>query len=306
MMNEEDVQFWSEVSKNMIKKAQKAISPLLGTVKGGKIVKMGADGTPTKFIDLVAENKVVEVLEDIGRPVTLISEEIGEFKIGEGSSEVVFVVDPLDGTSNALKNIPAYAISIAIADASSISKTHKTSKNLENTLGHQNLNLETSNRPQDQLTIGDIEIGFVKNLATGDLYEAVKGQGAMLNGKKLVPSTQKDISKSSIGAYIYRAEMDKVDKLCKAVRRMRILGSVAIELCYVADGTYDAFIDIRGNLRIVDMSAAKLIIEETRGIVTDEKCQPLNGKLNVLERTSIVAACNPIIHSDVIQILGGI
>ncbi len=306
MMNEEDVQFWSEVSKKIIKEAQKAISPFVGTVKGGKIVKMGADGTPTKFIDLVAENKVVEILEDVGRPVTLISEEIGEFKMGEGSSEVVFVVDPLDGTSNALKNIPAYAISIAIADASGIPKTHRTSKNLENISGHQNLNPETSNRPQDQLTIGDIEIGFVKNLATGDLYEAVKGHGARLNGKKLVPSTQEDISKSSIGAYIYRAEMDKVDKLCKAVRRMRILGSVAIELCYVADGTYDAFIDVRGNLRIVDMSAAKLIIEETKGIVTDEKCQPLNGKLNVLERTSIIAACNPIIHSDIIQILGGI
>ena len=307
-MNEEDVQFWSEVSKKIIKEAQKAISPFLGTAKGGKIVKMGADGTPTKLIDLVAENKVVEVLEDMGRPVTLISEEIGEFKVGEGSSEVVFVVDPLDGTSNALKNIPAYAISIAIADASGIPKTHgiQGHENLENISGHQNLNPETSNRPQDQLTIGDIEIGFVKNLATGDLYEAVKGQGARLNGKKLVPSTQEDISKSSIGAYIYRAEMDKVDKLCKAVRRMRILGSVAIELCYVADGTYDAFIDIRGNLRIVDMSAAKLIIEETRGIVTDEKCQPLNGKLNVLERTSIIAACNPIIHSDIIQILGGI
>ncbi|MCE7699004.1 MAG: inositol monophosphatase [Methanobacterium paludis] len=327
-MNEEDVQFWSNVAKKIIEEAQMAISPLVGTTKGGEIVKMGADGTPTKLIDLVAENKVVEVLEDTGRSVTLISEEIGEFKIGEGSSEVVFVVliseeigefkigegssevvfvvDPLDGTSNALKNIPAYAISVAIADASSIPKTHKTSKNLENISGHQNLNLETSNRPQDQLTIEDIEIGFVKNLATGDLYEAVKGQGARLNGKKLVPSTQEDISKSSIGAYIYRAEMDKVDKLCKAVRRMRILGSVAIELCYVADGTYDAFIDIRGNLRIVDMSAAKLIIEETRGIVTDEKCQPLNGKLNVLERTSIVAACNPIIHSDIIQILGGI
>jgi myo-inositol-1(or 4)-monophosphatase len=304
MMNEEDVQFWSNVAKKIIEEAQMAISPLVGTTKGGEIVKMGADGTPTKLIDLVAENKVVEVLEDTGRSVTLISEEIGEFKIGEGSSEVVFVVDPLDGTSNALKNIPAYAISIAIADASGIHKTHK---NLENPSGSQNINSKTSqNQPQNQLTIEDIEIGFVKNLATGDLYEAVKGQGAMLNGKELVPSTQEDISKSSIGAYIYRAEMNKVDKLCKAVRRMRILGSVAIELCYVADGTYDAFIDIRGNLRIVDISAAKLIIEETRGIVTDEKCQPLNGKLNVLERTSIIAACNSIIHSDIIQILGGI
>ena len=54
---------------------------------------------------------------------------------------------------------------------------------------------------------------------------------------------------------------------------MRILGSVAIELCYVADGTYDAFLDVSGNLRIVDISAAKLIIEESNGIVTDENCQ---------------------------------
>lgn len=45
---------------------------------------MGADGTPTKLIDIAAENKVVEVLEDSGRSSTLISEEIGEFKIGKG------------------------------------------------------------------------------------------------------------------------------------------------------------------------------------------------------------------------------
>lgn len=281
MMDKEDVRFWSRVSKKIIGEAQKAVSPLVGTEEGGDTVKMGADGTPTKLIDIAAENKVVEVLEDSGRSSTLISEEIGEFKIGEGPSEVVFVVDPLDGTSNALKNIPAYAVSLGIADASKV--------------------------PQlDQLTVADIEMGFVKNLATGDLYQAVKGQGATVNGKKLVPSTQEDISRSSIGAYIYRAEMSKVDKLCKSVRRMRILGSVAIELCYVADGTYDAFIDVRGNLRIVDISAAKLIIEETRGKVTDENCNPLKGHLNVLERTSIVAACNPKIHSKIIQILGGI
>ncbi len=279
-MDREDVRFWSRVSKKIIKEAQKAVSPLVGTEEGGDIVKIGADGTPTKLIDIAAENKVVEVLEDAGRPSTLVSEEIGEFKIGKEPSEVVFVVDPLDGTSNALKNIPAYAVSLGIADASKVAP--------------------------DKLTVADIEMGFVKNLATGDLYQAVKGQGATVNGKKLVPSTQEDISKSSIGAYIYRAEMSKVDRLCKSVRRMRILGSVAIELCYVADGTYDAFIDVRGNLRIVDISAAKLIIEETGGTVTDENCNPLKGYLNVLERTSIVAGCNPKIHSKIIQILGGI
>jgi myo-inositol-1(or 4)-monophosphatase len=156
------------------------------------------------------------------------------------------------------------------------------------------------------MTVEDIKLGFVKNFATGDIYSAVKGRGASLNGEKISTSPLNDVSRSSIGAYIYRADMEKIDRLCKTVRRMRILGSVAIELCYVADGTYDAFIDIRGNLRIVDISAAKLIVEEVGGVVSDEQGKPLSGKLNVLERTSIIAAGNSTIHGEIIKILGGI
>jgi len=284
-MNMDDIRFWSRISNRIMGEAHEAVKPLVGMEEAGKVVKMGADGTPTKFIDLLAEEKVVEVLEDAGRPVTLISEEIGEFKIGKGPSEAVFVVDPLDGTRNAIKNIPAYGISIAVVDPSG-----------------------TSNSVTDlsKLTISDVEIGFVKNFATGDIYNAQKRMGAFLNGNKISPSPRTDVSGSSIGAYIYRAEMSKIDKLCKTVRSMRILGSVAIELCYVADGTYDAFLDVRGNLRIVDISAAKLIIEESKGFVTDENCKPLKSGLNVLDRTSIVASCNKNIHREIIEILGGI
>jgi myo-inositol-1(or 4)-monophosphatase len=157
-----------------------------------------------------------------------------------------------------------------------------------------------------KLTIGDIEIGFVKNFATEDIYSAQKGKGARLNGQPIKPASRKDVLGSSIGAYIYRADMSKVDRLCQTVSSMRILGSVAIELCYVADGTYDAFLDVRGNLRIVDISAAKLIIEESKGIVTDEKCKSLKSGLNVLDRTSIVASCNKDFHKGIIEILGGI
>ena len=284
-MNRDDIKFWSRISNRIIEEAQEAVKPLVGRAEAGKVVKMGADGTPTKLIDIVAEEKVVEVLEDAERPVTLISEEIGRFKIGNGPSEAVFVVDPLDGTRNALKKIPAYGISIAVADPLGISK---------------------SVTDHDKLTISDVEIGFVKNFATGDIYNAQKGKGAYLNGNKIRPSQKTDVSGSSIGAYIYRAEMSKIDKLCKTVRSMRILGSVAIELCYVADGTYDAFLDVRGNLRIVDIAAAKLIVEESNGVVTDENCKPLKNGLNVIDRTSIVASCNKDIHREIIEILGGI
>jgi myo-inositol-1(or 4)-monophosphatase len=284
-MDRDDIKFWSTISNRIMEEANQVVKPLVGNPKSDKIVKMGADGTPTKFIDLVAEEKVIEILEESKRPVTLISEEIGEFKIGKGPSEAVFVVDPLDGTRNAIKNIPAYGISIAVADPTGASK----------------LAADPS-----KLIISDVEMGFVKNFATGDIYSAKKGNGAFLNGIPIKPSQRNDVSGSSIGAYIYRAEMSKIDKLLKTVRSMRILGSVAIELCYVADGTYDAFLDIRGNLRIVDISAAKLIIEESKGIVTDENCQSLESGLNVLDRTSIVASCNKTIHREIIEILGGI
>ena len=284
-MDKDDIKFWSTISNRIMEEAHEVVKPLVGNPKSGQIVKMGADGTPTKFIDLVAEEKVVEILEQSKRPVTLISEEIGEFKIGKGPSEAVFVVDPLDGTRNAIKNIPAYGISIAVADP----------------MGASKLVTDLS-----KLIISDVEMGFVKNFATGDIYSAKKGNGAFLNGIPIKPSQKTNVSGSSIGAYIYRAEMSKIDKLCKTVRSMRILGSVAIELCYVADGTYDAFLDIRGNLRIVDISAAKLIIEESKGIVTDENCQSLESGLNVLDRTSIVASCNKSIHREIIEILGGI
>lgn len=278
-MKDGDIKFWSKISHKIMEEVDEAISPLVGQVKAGETVKMGADGTPTKLIDLVAEEKVVEILESTEIPLTLVSEEIGRFKFGDDPSKVIFVVDPLDGTSNALRNIPAYGISLAVAEISKI---------------------------EDSMTIKDVEMGFVKNFATGDIYEAVKGRGAILNGESIFTSKEGDISTSSIGAYIYRADMKKVDKLCKMVRRMRILGSVAIELCYVADGTYDAFLDVRGNLRIVDVSAARLIVEEAGGMVTNEYNQPLSGKLNVLERTSIIASGNSNIHQELIQILGGI
>ena len=278
-MKKDEIQFWKDVSYQIINEVEKTVNPLIGIKKYGKIVKMGADGTPTKLIDEIAEKKVIKILKSINRDVTLISEEIGELKIGKNPSEVIFVVDPLDGTVNALKNIPAYGISIAIC---------YNSKNQLN-----------------ELTLNDIQMGFVKNLANGDLYEAFKNQGAFLNKERIKTSNQDNLENSSIGTYIRGAKMDIISKLTNLVRRIRLLGSIAIELCYVAHGTYDAFLDIRGNLRIVDIAAAKLIIEESGGIITDENGSILNKKLNVIERTSIIAACNLKFHKDIIEVIGG-
>lgn len=277
-MKKDDLNFWVDVSKKIIKNVENAVSPYVGTKKANKIVMMGADGTPTKLIDIKAETEVIKVLKDLEIPVTLISEEIGMLKLGDEPSPVYIVVDPLDGTTNAVKNMPAYGISIAIA------KTHDN----------------------DYPNINNVNIGFVKNFATGDLFRAVKGQGSFINDKKAVPSNIDKLNNSLVGAFIYGTNVKKLDYLCKRVRRMRIMGSVAIELCYVSDKTYDAFIDLRDNLRIVDIAAGKLIVEEAGGIVTDLDNKTINGKLTVKDKTSILAASNKKLHEDILNVMGSL
>lgn len=277
-MNEKDREFWGEVCQDLIAESQKAISPLIGSEDGGEIVKIGADGTPTTLIDNLAEKRVMEVLEGVDRSLILISEEIGQVVVGNGQPEVIMVVDPLDGTSNAVKNIPAYGISVAVAPI------------LDKKV---------------PVTVKDIQVGIVKNYATGDIYSAFKGKGAFINGLNIKPSSKNDLSQVSLGAYVYRMDMGKIEILCKSVRRMRILGAVAIELAYVADGTYDAFVDVRDNLRIVDIAAAKLILEECGCTITDRFGRDLKTKLNVLGKTSLIATCNSVIHGEIMGILEG-
>lgn len=291
-MENADLMFWRSIAVKMTEQVEKAVSPLIGKKEAGDIIKMGADGTPSKLIDIVAEDEVISVLEGTSRPVKLISEEIGELEIGTENSDfsdefddssenspestsakkIIFVVDPLDGTSNAIKNIPIFGISIAIAEYS----------------------------PGKELPcLNDVKMGFVKNFATGDFYEGIRGQGAFLNGEKMISSPQTELNHSSMGAFIYGTKFSKIDNLSKQIRRIRILGSVAIELSYVAHGSYDAFLDLRGNLRIVDIAASKLIVEESGGVVTNQFGKALSGILNVKDRTSIIAAGNKELHEKI-------
>lgn len=304
-MDESDLQFWRSIAIKMTEQVEKAVSPLVGKKEAGEIIKMGADGTPSKLIDLVAEDEVIEVLIRSGRPVTLISEEIGTIKINSSPDDyidieslrnahnedsmpdedfyrsgtdpqIIFVVDPLDGTSNAVKKIPAFGISVAVAEY-----------------------IPGANLP----SLNDVKMGFVKNFATGDFYESIKGRESKVNGERVFPSVQNNLNNSSMGAFIYGTKFSQVNNICKIIRRMRILGSVALELSYVGNGAYDAFMDLRGNLRVVDIAAAKLIVEEAGGIVTDQEGKALNGLLNVNARTSIIAAGNNSLHQEIMKIM---
>ncbi|MGL6298046.1 MAG: bifunctional NADP phosphatase/NAD kinase, partial [Methanobacteriaceae archaeon] len=289
-MRKEDIEFCEKVANEMIKNVKEAISPYVGKKEGGEIVKLGADGSFTHKIDIAAEDEVIKCLEKTGRTCYLISEELGEVKISNGKSkeidfvehvkenypfkedELIFIIDPLDGTSNAVKNIPFYSISIGVA---SFPKNGK----------HPSLK--------------DIEIGFVKNLASGDLYTGIKGKGAYLNGESIVSSNKTDFNSVSFGGFLGKG-FEGIRDILKNVRRMRLLGSVALELAFVASRNYDIFIDLRKS-RVMDVPAAKLIVEEAGGIVTSLEGSELNTPLSIKEKTYIIASGNNTLQEKILN-----
>ncbi|MGL4670391.1 MAG: bifunctional NADP phosphatase/NAD kinase [Methanobacteriaceae archaeon] len=289
-MGKLDIEFCENIADEMIENVKKAISPYIGKKEGGEIVKLGADGSFTHKIDIAAEDEVIKCLEKSGRTCYLISEELGEVRISNGKSEeidftkyvsenypfpddeLIFIIDPLDGTSNAVKNIPFYSISIAVA------KFPKNGK-------HPSLK--------------DIEIGFVKNLASGDLYSAIKGKGAYLNGEIITSSNKTDFKSVSFGGFLGKG-FEGIKNILKNVRRMRLLGSVALELAFVASRNYDIFIDLRKS-RVMDVPAAKLIVEESGGIVTSLEGEELDTPLSIKEKTYIIASGNNTLQEKILN-----
>jgi myo-inositol-1(or 4)-monophosphatase len=86
---------------------------------------------------------------------------------------------------------------------------------------------------------------------------------------------------------------------------VRTLGSAALELCHVARGDFDAFVDVRTYLRNIDVAAAKLVVEEAGGAVTNMRGTPLEASLLRIERLNIVAAHSMEMHGEIVKILRG-
>lgn len=143
--------------------------------------------------------------------------------------------------------------------------------------------------------LSDIWYGYVRNLVNRDTYTAEKGKGAFLNNKRIHVSYTSKISEMSIVSYIHSYSNKKV-------KRIRVLGSAALELCYVASGVFDAFIDVRKMLRVTDMAAGKLIVEEAGGKVTDERGMPLSTKFDVRQRVNMVAS-NGLAHDKLLELV---
>lgn len=260
-----------ELCNDVASAIQQAVSGLVGKPEAGVTLRIGADGTPTENIDEVAENAALSVLEADGRSMRLVSEELGEKIIG-GKPEFTLLLDPIDGTFNAVNNIPFFCVPVAIGSSD----------------------------------LSDISYGYVKNLVSGDVYTAEKGKGAYLKtpylntGIRIHVSNVSELPGLSVISYSHRPHAVAINN--HSVRRVRVFGCAALELCYIASGIFDAFIDMRGMLRVTDIAAGKLIVEEAGGRVTDGNGEPLTTPLGVKERVNVIAS-NGSVHDKLLELV---
>jgi len=250
----------------MAYKVYEAVNPLLGTEEGAKKLKIGAGGDISMSIDTIAENVIIHFLEKEKTNLLLISEEIGEKYIGDKRKAIqnqnVLIVDPLDGSNNAVRGIPYCSVSIAYA------------------IGKR---------------ITDITKAVVLNLNTKDLYLAEKGKGALLNGKKIHVSNL-DISEKCFLEFNLpmKNPLESLQKIAPLLRnffRIRILGSSALTICQIASGSMEAFINLRESNRLVDAAAGILILNEAGGKIFSLDGSIIDRPLSIDVRFPFIA-CN--------------
>jgi myo-inositol-1(or 4)-monophosphatase len=253
---------WIPIFKEAAKAVREAIDPLIGTQRAAEPLTVRGDGDVTRRIDAIAEAAAIEILQQSHESFTLVSEELGMKDFGKVKEETI-VLDPLDGSFNAMVGIAAYSFSAAFAKGKHLS---------------------------------DVREALVADLPRGIIYEAELHKGAKRNGETISPSKLEKLSESTIGVDLnivdLRIYMRKIIGILNMARRKRYLGTNALELCLVACGKYDAFIDLRGMSRVTDLAAAYLILREAGGVIVDEGGADVDVELLPDSRLSFVAAAN--------------
>ncbi|MDG6908833.1 MAG: hypothetical protein JRM74_02445 [Nitrososphaerota archaeon] len=233
---------------------------------------VGAAGDRTIYADRLAEVILLKRLGEVDG-VRVLSEEAGD--AGDPDGSTLAVVDPLDGSSNFERGIPFYCTSVAVAEGG---------------------------------TLDGILAGVVRDLVTGDAYSARRGGGARKNGKPIRTSRAVRAAEAVVGVDLSRGPpglAQGIAPLLGGIKRQVHLGANALELCFLAEGKTDAFVDLRGTMRITDFAAAYLVASEAGAVVTDGRGGKLSPEFDLRHRFSFVASGNGSIHGEVLELCGG-
>jgi myo-inositol-1(or 4)-monophosphatase len=251
---------WLPTCRAAVEDVRRVLGELPTRVEREPVVGAGEGGDDTVAIDAAAEEAIVRRLEATGAAFTLVSEELGEKAVGGGGATHV-VVDPIDGSLNAKRGIPFFALSIAVAGGA---------------------------------TMEDVGFGYVYDFGSGEEWTAERGRGAFLNGERLGAVKPKErIEILSFEATLTSSVAERAAQMVGFAYRLRIMGSLALSLCHLAAGRVDAVCSLRG-ARSVDIAAAQLLVREC-GLAIDLPEAPPFGAapLDTEGRSRVVAAGTP-------------
>src|ERR1044071_6219690 len=212
-------------------------------------------------VDRGAEAEIVRQVHKAYPDHAILAEEGG----ASGKHDVVWIIDPLDGTTNFLHGLPHFAVSIGIQ------------------------------------VKGKLEHGVIYAPCTQDLYIASRGVGATLNNRKMRVSKTKDLDQSLIGTGVpiraqnLEAYIPMLKSVVATTAGVRRAGAASLDLAYVAAGRLDAFWEL--HLRPWDIAAGLLLVEEAGGIVSE-----IFGEEDPLKTGNVLAA-TPKLHPTLAKML---
>lgn len=248
----------------------------LGPEERRRLIGTGAAGDSTYVIDERAERVIIDTLSASGEPLTLISEEAGEVEINGGGGApggggLRVVADPVDGSKNAVSGIPFYCTSLAVARGNEM---------------------------------GDVFLAYIINLVNGDEFWAERGKGAFMNGEKIQAQGDDVLYLTAYEAQSPSRDIERTLPLLRESRKTRCLGSIALDLAYLAAGAVSIFAN-PSRSRSFDFAGGALLVREAGGVITDFKGRSIDGAELGLKRTaSLLASGNGALHEKALGLLG--
>jgi len=217
-------------------------------------------------VDQASEKTIIETLLTAYPGHAIWAEESGKVH-GAQDSDYVWIIDPLDGTTNFIHGLPIYCVSIALA------------------------------------VKGKIEQAVVYDPTRNDLFTATKGRGAYMNNRRIRVAKRTRLQECLISTgFPYRFDdniqhyLSMLGDILPRTAGIRRPGAAALDLAYVAAGFTDGFFEL--GLQPWDVAAGALLITEAGGLVGN-----LSGDANFLEQRECLAA-NPRIYGQLVGLLG--
>ena len=250
---------WLDACRDSVVGIHRVLRELPTFAEREPVSRVGMGGDDTTAIDAAAEEVVLACLASLDEGFTVVSEELGEATFGSGGPWRV-VVDPIDGSLNAKRDIPFFSLSVAVADGPAMA---------------------------------DVVFGYVFDFGSGEEWTAWRGGGAFVNGRRLGRVGPKpEIEILSFEATTTAEVAERAAAVAGLAYRLRIMGSLALSLCHLAAGRVDGVCSLKP-ARAVDIAAGQLLVREC-GLAIELPDDPpfLAAPLDVIGRSRVVAAGN--------------